>query len=766
TMYYSGTIPNGAAAWGVQGGFGGGVWTPIKWQNFSIGPILPFADPVQIAPEGLVSAPFDLKWELDGSAARYDVLIWDGNNQNVFSNEYPRGSLGCSVEGEVCTLSGIALPPGNYSWWVRPQNAQGTTGTWSAGLAFEVDDDPPSPVWPTADITDTDDTPTYVFTELPGATAYYFSIAEASGVYHLPTQLALTDVDCDGGLCRYTSPIPLEEGAARWGIRARDAAYNWQGWRYAQFSYHGVPTLSVPTPISPATTTTSPVAPQWSADPAATYYDLWIRSAVPGSPQLHFSRTNKYDAGCSDGTGLCTGPSVTLPTGEYRLVVASANVHGRGGLSSSTYFSVDDSAPTPLTPSGEISDNTPVYRFTERADATQYRMTVLHSAGYRSQYFYPSEVSCSGGVCEFTLLDSSTPDPDDEYVLPPGAARWHVSALVNGTWTAEDSINFSVGPLVAPGPIFAVAPDRPTTSPVSFEWTPDAGSHRYSLQVRDSNDALVFNSNRYAADVGCDDLVSNCVWSGISLPDGNYTWTAKGFNQQNTTAGWTPPMPFSVYTQTLTPISPVGEISQPRPTYTFSEQLGARYYQVTLFDGLGLETLVVPAIDANCFAGTCSVDLPRDVAPGAAFWRVRAEMGSGVWTPYVSLNFSRGPSQPVGAVTAISPNSPVTAPVTYTWSSDPGSQRYFVQVQDLTGTSVYGVEVTPTDANCANGESVCSFVAPQSPAQGDYRWRVRGRNVQNEYGPWSALLDFAIGDLPGAPTVLAPVGNLHDSLPV
>ncbi|MCB9583780.1 MAG: hypothetical protein H6718_00190, partial [Polyangiaceae bacterium] len=410
TMGYTGTIPNGAAAWGVQGGFGGGVWTPIKWQNFSIGPVLPFQTPVQLSPSGLVGSPFDLEWEFDEAAARYDVLIWDASDQEVFNNEYPRSSLSCGVLGSTCTLQDVSLPPGNYTWWVRPQNAQGTTGTWSAGMAFEVDGSGPSPVWPNADIPVGDDTPSYKFTTVAGATQYQWKAQLSDGTVP-PIGYIDPATACDGGYCEYEPAVPLPTGAHRWWVRARFADNSTTAWKDANFSYGGYIPLGVPTPVYPVSETVSnPVEIRWTSDPGATWYDLAVLDS--NGTAVHDLRHHRDALGCGAGEPECTAPALSLSGDDYTWRVKSVNPQGSGSYTAWSSFTVSEvpAAPTILAPIGNLHDSVPVYSWTGQGGVTSYELKVQDSAGAEYSWtLTPSEASCSASQCDVTPAQVLTP---------------------------------------------------------------------------------------------------------------------------------------------------------------------------------------------------------------------------------------------------------------------------------------------------------------------------------------------------------------------
>ncbi|MGE0325729.1 MAG: toxin TcdB middle/N-terminal domain-containing protein, partial [Polyangiaceae bacterium] len=403
------TIPQGAAYWEVRGGFS--IYADTGWrrQNFSIGPITPFQTPVQLSPSGLVGAPFDLEWEFDSAAAKYAVSVKTPGGTEVYSTVKARTELSCGVLGSTCTLQDVSIPSGNYIWYIRPLNAQGTLGPWSSGMAFEVDGAGPTPVWPNADIPVGDDTPTYRFTTVAGATQYQWKAQLSDGSVP-PIGYIDPATACDGGYCEYEPAVPLPTGAHRWWVRAKFADNSVTAWKDTTFSYGGYIPLGLPDRIAPKGVVSNPFHPVWSRDPGATWYDLWFKDA--SNTQIYFQRLHRDAVGCGNGEPTCTGPEFTYAPGDYSWFIASVNPWNRGAISLAEPFTVQDlpSAPTILAPIGNLHDSVPVYSWTSQGGVTSYELRVQDSTGGEFTWtFTPSEASCSPTQCDVTPAQVLTP---------------------------------------------------------------------------------------------------------------------------------------------------------------------------------------------------------------------------------------------------------------------------------------------------------------------------------------------------------------------
>jgi hypothetical protein len=141
--------------------------------------------------------------------------------------------------------------------------------------------------------------------------------------------------------------------------------------------------------------------------PYANYhYGVNLRDVTSGS------------TGSCGGSYLCTGTSgYDGPTGLGTPLGVTAF---KGGATT---------GPTPISPSGTISDTTPTFTWSKASGATQYQFAVYQGASASPKYTKIVPSSACGTNC------SNTPTT----VLSAGAYKWQVRAYVSGVWKAYSS---------------------------------------------------------------------------------------------------------------------------------------------------------------------------------------------------------------------------------------------------------------------------------------------------------------------------------------
>ncbi|MCA9641256.1 MAG: hypothetical protein KC492_11200, partial [Myxococcales bacterium] len=160
TCYYGMPRPiaEGGAVWGVQYHLGSpGMWSAYQWQDIAFGDSYPtLTAPIQYEPAGLVGSPVTPKWKPEVGVRSYDFELFDGSGNPLTSAQYTKKELGCdnpTSAAAVCKPAPITLGLGNYSWRVRARGLDDAPGPWSALLAFNIDDDGPTPVTPNGPVT-------------------------------------------------------------------------------------------------------------------------------------------------------------------------------------------------------------------------------------------------------------------------------------------------------------------------------------------------------------------------------------------------------------------------------------------------------------------------------------------------------------------------------------------------------------------------------------------------------------------------------------
>ncbi|MGE5249432.1 MAG: hypothetical protein ACM3QS_04385 [Bacteroidota bacterium] len=184
-----------------------------------------------------------------------------------------------------------------------------------------------------------------------------------------------------------------------------------------------------PTPVSPAgaTADTTPKY-KWTRVATATQYRYQL---LKGTTLVY----TKLVGASACGTSYCAStPSNVLTLGSYKWRVQAY----AGGVwkpySAFKAFSITFT-PTPIAPSGTITDTTPTYKWTRLIGASQYRYQLLKG----TTLVYTKIV---GSTRCGTTYCTSTPST----VLSAGSYKWRVQAYVGGVWRAYSVYKaFSLG---------------------------------------------------------------------------------------------------------------------------------------------------------------------------------------------------------------------------------------------------------------------------------------------------------------------------------
>jgi hypothetical protein len=121
------------------------------------------------------------------------------------------------------------------------------------------------------------------------------------------------------------------------------------------------------------------------------------------------------------------------------------------------------------------------------------------------------------------------------------------------------------------------------------------------------------------------------------------------------------------------------------------------------------------------------------------------------------------------APTLTSPSGDVvdTTPA-FTWLELNRADWYFLEVEESDGTPVYGMW-HPEEGHAGDpalcGTSGCSFDPALPLPDGDYRWRVKARNLRGN-GSWSGYSNFTVWTSPpGAASPMTPSGDIFYTTP-
>jgi subtilisin family serine protease len=215
----------------------------------------------------------------------------------------------------------------------------------------------PSAISPSGAVTD--DTPTFTWSAVAGATNYHLVVTD--------TTSSTTVIDVNpGNVTTYDAPTPLDTTHAySWKVSAigpgGEGAYS----NVLIFGYAptGVPTLGMPSGVTPDLTPDF----DWSAVPGATKYQILVLN----------TKTGVYEVNQLPSTNAFT-PSTNLTANHaFTWKVRALNLFGGGAYSPTKSFGNPPAMPTSGSPSGLITDTTPTFTWTAGAGATGYQLLVF-----------------------------------------------------------------------------------------------------------------------------------------------------------------------------------------------------------------------------------------------------------------------------------------------------------------------------------------------------------------------------------------------------
>jgi len=171
--------------------------------------------------------------------------------------------------------------------------------------------------------------------------------------------------------------------------------------------------------------------------------------------------------------------------------------------------------PSPISPSGSITDTPPTFNWTKVSSASNYQLQLWK--GSVLYYTISMAATACGGSATNCLRTPST-------VLSSGSYSWKVRAMVGGVWSAYSILKgFSLGTVnyvpTAYQPVGTITDTTPT-----FSWSRISGASQYQFAVYQSS-VLVYT--RYIASSACGSG-SSCVNTPTDvLSLGTYTWKVR-----------------------------------------------------------------------------------------------------------------------------------------------------------------------------------------------------------------------------------------------
>ncbi len=499
--------------------------------------------------------------------------------------------------------------------------------------------------------------------------------------------------------------------------------------RVAVYLY-GAPALSL---VSPANGSTVPqsLTLTWSARAGATLYHLQV-----ATDSLF---TTGFVVNDSSITGTSSPVSGLSAPVTYYWRVSAGNALGFATYSPTWHFTTQlqlPPAPTLLSPSNGQT-NTPTtlpLQWNPVGGADTYRLQVATDSTFAS------------GI----VVDDSTLTATSDTVGPlQNGTRyfWHVRAkntLGSGPYSA--TWNFTTLLTPPPAPVLQSPPDGAVNVSLipTLTWSAALTASSYRLQV--ALDSLFVT-------VVVDDstITGTSRQIGQLLSNTTHYWHVRGKNTGGSgpysarfhfTTTQAPPAPFLV-----SPPDSALRLSA-TPTFVWRQVAGATSYNLQIATE---PTFASPIVNDSTITDTVKTVPPLPFGT-ALRWRVRARNASGSGD-FSTIRMFTVMLEPPGMPVQVAPannllDAPVTIPIR--WNRTPLAAGYELQIALDTLMTTLFRDTTVVDT---------VVIVNVLPSRAHY-WRLRAFNIENTYGPWTAIRRFTTGNFPPAiPTPLHPMNG-------
>ncbi len=303
-----------------------------------------------LSPTGTVSTVSPVfNWTADVSADWYQVNVKQGGST-------VRSGWSSGTEW----ISPVPLADGVYTWGLRTWSQAQGLGQWSADQAFEVVVSPavPQAIEPAHESQVPTNRPTFSWGAAERATWYQLWIAKDGAKYH---DVWLQETT-------WTPSTKMPRGTYRWWIRALNQhGQNWSTGYTFEVPHFGPGQPTLHYPISGRIEENQPGF-TWSSVAGATHYRVMLYR--DGAPYM--------DEWVENATAWT--PPATLSGGSYDWWVLPWGPSGVGLWSQKASFRIGVGQPTLVSPSGSITDRTPLLRWSTVTGATWYRVMVARGS--------------------------------------------------------------------------------------------------------------------------------------------------------------------------------------------------------------------------------------------------------------------------------------------------------------------------------------------------------------------------------------------------
>ena len=635
------------------------------------------------------------------------IISWasggeDGNGNYRFELSPPGDDdLGTSAIATTSTTfqTGIALPDGEYSFYVQEQDS---LGNWSVSSSVLLTIDTTGPLAPSVSGVSPVSTPNPTWTWLKG------DPADGAGVFRFKfNDPSFASGSISTVALSFTTPNPLTDGTYTLYVQEQDDLGNWSASGNASVEVDLTP------PAAPSVSVISP-----TSDNTPTF--TW----VGGGGGLGNFRFKLDDSSLESGSSLTSATSFaplgSLLDGEHILYVQESDAAGNWSSSGSVLVTVDTFVPAPvsLAVDSPTSDTTPIFTWASGG--------FDGNGAFRYELVPPGDGDLNGGseTVVGTSFETSTALSDGVYTL-------HIQEQdALGNWSSSSTISVTVD-TEAPGSpsVTGITPtsfDRPTWS-----WTSGGGGDSYYR----------FNFNEDSFVSGFVSTTALSFTTSTTLGEGTYTL----YVQESDLAGnWSTSGSFSIAVDKTPPNTPsvFATTSRSNPLVTWgwsSGGLGAGTFRFKLDnDDLSTGTTVS---SSSGYTETLAL------ADGEHTLFVQEVDDVGNWSASGSFTLTvdtTAPPMPVVSGPLVSP----TAMPTWTWTGDSGGDPF----TDGVGVFRYSLDLDSFDGSELETISL-SFTPSSSLSEGHHILYVQERD--DAYN-WSVSGSFTLtvdADIPPPPSV-------------
>ena len=385
-------------------------------------------------------------------------------------------------------------------------------------------------------------------------------------------------------------------------------------------------------------------------------------------------------------------------------------------------------APSPITPRSLIAAapgfDLPTYSWSSVPGANHY-------------YLYVLDVYTTQAVVNNPNVGNVTAFTPGAALTPGHVFSWYVAAVsANNAVTAfSGPQSFSLASLSTPvqiSPTGRVIQATTGYDTPTYSWSSVSGAHHYYLYVLDATtgQAVVDNPN-----VGNGTAFTP---TAALTPGHEFTWYVAAVSANNAVTNFSGPQVCSL--ASLAAPTQISSTGSDTPTYSWSSVSGANHYYLYVLDATTNQPVVNNPNVGNGTAFAASVAL----TPGHSYtWYVGAVSTNNAAVTFSGQTFLLNP---LSAPTQISPTGqaiPATAGFdlpTYSWSSVPGANHYYLYVLDATTNQPV--------VNNPNVGNVTAFTPTAALTPGDsFTWYVAAVSSNNAGQFFSNAQNFSLAAL-------------------